>query len=67
LISWSLAATIGMTVIGQLVAMASGLASGRIEPAGIWWTLVLIIMALAAAGIIAIGVGGVLLMRDLFQ
>ena len=58
---------IALVLIGQLVSMASGLASGRIEPTGFWWAIVLILIALAALGIVAVGVGGILLMRDLSQ
>jgi hypothetical protein len=67
LIGWSLGAAIGLVVISQVVAMVSGLASGRIEPTGVWWAIVLIFMAGAVVGIIAIGVGGILLLRDLFH
>jgi len=66
MIVWSFVSVIALVLIGQLVAMASGLASGRIEPTGFWWAIVLIIIALAALGIVAVGVGGIFLMRDLF-
>ncbi len=65
LISWSFVSTLGLIVIGQLVAMASGLASGRIEPEGVWLTILLFIIAAAILSILSICAGGILLLRDL--
>ncbi len=56
-----------MLVGGQVIASVSGLASGEIEPQGIWWMLVLASLALYDLAVILIGVGGVLLIRDLFK
>jgi len=66
LIGWSLAVTVGMLVGGQALAVATGLASGETEPAGLWWALVLASLAVYSLGLIAMGVGGILLLRNLF-
>jgi hypothetical protein len=67
LIGWSLVLAAALLVGGQTLAVVTGLASGEIEPAGWPWTLVLgslIVFLLAALGV---GVGGILLLRDLFE
>jgi hypothetical protein len=56
-----------LLVGGQALATVTGLASGEIEPAG--WPLILVLMTLAGycLALVAIGVGGVMLLRDLFR
>ena len=63
--AWSLGITIGMLFLGQGLAIITGLASGANEAAG--WRLYVVIafLVLFTLGIIATGVGGILLIRDL--
>ena len=51
---------------GMLLAQVSGLASGEIEPQGIWWALVVGLLILYILALVAEGVGGILLLRRLF-
>ena len=67
IIAWGLGAAVGLLVAGQALAMVTGLASGAIEPVGWPWALVLASLAGYVLGIIAVGVGGVLLVRELFS
>jgi hypothetical protein len=67
LIGWGLAAAVGLLVGGQALAVASGLASGDAKPEGLPWILVLASIAGYTLAVIVIGVGGVLLARDLFR
>lgn len=67
LISWSLLIAVGLLVGGQALAVASGLASGEIEPAGWPWVLVLASIAGYSLALIGMDIGGVLLLRDLFR
>lgn len=61
------AATAGLLVLGQLLAVVTGLASGETEPTG--WEAVVVTGAIAlyAAGVVVLAVAGVLLVRDLFR
>jgi MFS family permease len=67
LIGWSLGSAILLPVLGSIVAKVTGLADGRIEPTGWQWALVLAFLAGYVLAVIALGVGGVLLIRDLFR
>ena len=67
LIGWGFGIAVGLLVGGQVLAVVSGLASGEIEPAGWWWALVLASIIVYSLALIVIGVGGVLLLRDLFE
>lgn len=67
LIGGGLAAMLILLIGGQALAVATGLASGAIEPAGWPWALV---MASLAGYTLALGVtacAGVLLVRDLYR
>ena len=66
LIGWSFGFALGMPFIGQLLAMATGLASGETEPSGWPWALVLFSLGLYALAVALMGVGGLLLVKDLF-
>lgn len=48
------------------VAQVSGLASGAIEPQGMWFAIVLAGVALYILALIVVGVGGILLLRRVF-
>ena len=65
-ILWGLGAGIGLFFVGQAVAVSNGLASGATEPN--FESLSPIIGAIGAymIGLIVAGIGGVLLIRDLF-
>ncbi len=56
-----------LLVGGQGLAVVSGLASGEIEPQGIWWALVIVLFVLYICALIAVGTGGILLLRRLFR
>jgi len=67
LIGWGLGMAVILLVAGQVFAVVTGLASGETEPAG--WPFALVVASLAgySLAIIAIGVGGALLLRELFK
>lgn len=67
LIGWGLGIAVGMLLGGQGLAVATGLASGEIEPAGWWWALVLASIIVFSLALVVVGLGGVLLLRDLFK
>jgi hypothetical protein len=67
LIGWGLGIAIGLLVGGQTLAVATGLASGETEPGGWSWALVIASIVAYALAVVAIGIGGVLLLRDLFK
>jgi hypothetical protein len=67
LIGWGLGIAVGLLVGGQELAVVTGLASGETEPAGLWWVLVLMSLAGYCLALVAVGVGGALLLRDLFK
>ena len=56
----------GSLVLGQVFAVVTGLASGRIKPEGLPWILVIFSLALYTAALIGVGVSGLLLLRNLF-
>lgn len=67
IILWGLAGAAGTLALSQAMAVVTGLASGQTEPAG--WPLALV-MALLIAYILAvgvIGVGGFLLLGDVYK
>jgi hypothetical protein len=67
IIGWGLGIAAGMLVSGQVLAVVTGLASGETEPVG--WRLVLVLASLViySLALVATGVGGILLLRDLFK
>jgi hypothetical protein len=67
LIGWGLGIAILMLFGGQGIAVLTGLASGEIEPIGWIWRLVLASLALYSLALILTGIGGTLLLRDLFR
>ena len=67
LIGWGLGIAVGMLVGGQALAVATGLASGETEPTGLPWALVIGSLIAFILALIAVGVGGVLLLKDLFK
>jgi hypothetical protein len=67
LVGWGLGIALAALIGSQALAIVTGLASGETEPVGIWWTLVLGCYALYPLALVVIGIGGVLLLRDLFK
>lgn len=67
LIGWSLGAAFVLPVIGQVVASVTGLASGAREPVGWQWALVLASLVAYSLALVITGVGGVMLLYDLFK
>jgi len=67
LIGWGLGIAVGLLVGGQVLAVVIGLASGETEPVGWWWALVLASIVVSSLVLVFIGVGGLLLLRDLFK
>lgn len=66
-IAWGLGAAVLLLVGGQVLAVVSGLARGDAKPEGLSWVLVIASIAGYTLAVIALGVGGVLLARDLFR
>ncbi len=66
LVAWGLGLAVLMLFAGQAIAVATGLASGEAEPAG--WRLYIVIASLIfyIGGMIAVGLGGIFLVKDLF-
>ncbi len=64
-----LSLAVALVALGGAVGLAevSGLASGEIEPQGIWWALVVGLFVLYILALLAEGIGGILLVRRLFQ
>ena len=67
LIVWGLGIAIGSLVGGQVLAVVTGLASGETEPAGWWWALVLASIVVYSLALVVIGIGGLLLLHDLWK
>jgi hypothetical protein len=54
-------------VLSQFLAVVTGLASGATEANGLPWVTVVFFLAAYNISVIGIGIGGVLLLRDLFS
>ena len=67
LIGWGLGIAFITVVGGQVLAVVTGLASGGAEPVGWRWALVLGSLVLYSLAIVGVGIGGILLLRDLFK
>ena len=67
LIGWGIAMMLVLLVGGQVVASATGLASGETEPAGWPWVLVIASIVGYTLVLVEIGIAGLLLIRDVFQ
>jgi hypothetical protein len=66
-VGWGLGVA-GLCLIGgQALAVVTGLASGETEPGGWESALVLASLFIYTLALVAIGVGGVLLLRDVFK
>jgi len=67
LIGWGLGIAIVLLFGGQALAVVTGLASGETETGGWQWALVLASLAAYSLALVAIAVGGALLLRALFK
>lgn len=67
LIGWGLGIAVGLLVGGQALAVATGLASGEIEPAGWLWVLVVASIVAYSLALVELGGAGLLPVRDLFH
>ncbi len=66
-IAWGLGIAFIMIVGGQALAVVTGLADGSTAIGGWQWALVLGSLILYTLAIVDVGVGGILLLRDLFK
>jgi hypothetical protein len=55
-------ASSGLLAGGQALAVVTGLASGETEPGGWQWVLVLASLAIYSLALVAVGLGGILLL-----
>ena len=67
MIGWALVSLVFLLIAGQVLAVVTGLASGETEPAGWRWVLVLASLAGYTLALVAMGIGGLLLIRKLFK
>lgn len=65
-IGWSLAAALLSLVTSQAVAVATGLATGTTPPTGWEWALVLALLVGYILAVVALGLGGIWLVRGLY-
>ena len=66
-IGWGLGFALVTIVGGQALAVVTGLADGSTTPDGWQWALVLGSLILYILAVIEIGIGGILLLRDVFK
>lgn len=67
LVGGGLGAAVLMLVGSQVLAVVTGLASGETEPTGLSWTLVVTALMIYVLALVVMGIGGFLLLRDLFK
>ncbi|MEZ4590654.1 MAG: hypothetical protein R3D55_05850 [Chloroflexota bacterium] len=67
LIGWAWGGAVAFVALSQGLAVVTGLAHGDVEPGGWEWLLVITALALYTLAIIITGVGGILLLRNLFR
>ena len=67
LIGWGLGIALVTVVGGQALAVVTGLADGSTPMGGWQWALVLGALAVYVLAVIEVGVGGILLLRDVFK
>ena len=67
LIAWALGAAAAFLAASQLMAVGSGLASGKIEPSGPWFVLVVAGLIAYCLATVVLGIGGGLLVQDSFR
>jgi hypothetical protein len=67
LTGWGLVIAVASLVLGQVLAVDTGLASGEMQPEGFWFVMVMASLVLFWLAMSAIGVGGLLLVNQLFK
>ena len=67
LIGIGLGVAVGILFVGQGLAMVTGLASGETGRESPWMAVIFGSLAIYTAALVAIGMGGVLLLRDAFR
>jgi len=67
LVGWSLGVAIISLAGAQGTAVVTGLASGETDVGGWQWVLVLVLLAIYTLALVAVTIGGALLLRDLFN
>jgi len=67
LIGWGLGAAVVLLGGSEGLAVVTGLASGVREATGVWWALVLASLVLYILALVVMGIGGILLLRDLYK
>ena len=68
LIAWAFGIAVVSLFGGQELAVVTGLASGEIEPEGIWYVLSLgLFVVVYSLALIVVAVGGILLVRDIWR
>ena len=66
-VAWGIGIAVFMFFGVQAFAEITGMASGETEPVGWMWGIVIVSLIAYAAGILLVGTGGALLLRDLFK
>jgi len=67
LVCLSYAVIIGSLLGAQTLAEVTGLASGKTEPSGPGWSLIIALLILYILSVIGTGIGGILLLRDMYH
>jgi hypothetical protein len=67
LVIWSFIIASGSLVLGQILAVITGLASGEVDPSGWPWILVISSLIIYSLALIGIGIGGLLLLKNTFS
>jgi len=67
LIGWRLGTALVTIVGGQALAVITGLADGSTEVGGWQWMLVLGSLVVYTLSVVSVGLGGILVLRDLFK
>jgi cytochrome c oxidase assembly factor CtaG len=65
-IGWALGGAVAFLAACMGLAAVSGMASGAIEASGPWFVLVVSALIAYCLAVVVLGMGGVLLLRDLF-
>ena len=67
LIAWGLGGAVVLLLGSQGLALVTGLANGTTEPGGWAWALVVVALVGFVLALVAVGVGGALLLRAVFK
>lgn len=67
LIGWGLGIALVLLIGGQALAVVTGLANGLTEIGGWQWMLVIASLVLYTLAVIETGIGGILILRDVFK